>query len=74
LRALGASFGLGQDYSGPMAKQHRMFVLTVGSVLGAFLPLYSVLMIALIVIVLGCVITIVRRAAHIISKLSHPVS
>src|SRR6202034_1657443 len=29
VRAMGASLGFGQDYSGPMAKQQRMFVLTV---------------------------------------------
>lgn len=30
LRALGASLGHGQDFCGPGAKPHRMFVLTVG--------------------------------------------
>jgi phosphatidylglycerophosphate synthase len=30
VRALGASLGKGQDFSGPLAKPHRMFVLTVG--------------------------------------------
>lgn len=29
IRALGGSFGLAQDFRGPMAKPHRMFVLTL---------------------------------------------
>jgi phosphatidylglycerophosphate synthase len=35
IRVLGGSFGLPQDFRGPMAKPHRMAVLTVGCVLGA---------------------------------------
>jgi phosphatidylglycerophosphate synthase len=35
LRAFGGSLGLAQDYSGPGAKPHRMFVLTLGCVAGA---------------------------------------
>lgn len=35
IRVLGGSFGLPQDFRGPMAKPHRMAVLTVACVLGA---------------------------------------
>jgi phosphatidylglycerophosphate synthase len=35
IRVLGGSLGLAQDFRGPMAKPHRMAVLTVGCVLGA---------------------------------------
>lgn len=35
LRAFGASLGLGQDFCGPGAKPHRMFVMTVGCLAGA---------------------------------------
>ncbi len=35
LRAFGASLGLGQDFCGPGAKPHRMFVLTLGCLAGA---------------------------------------
>lgn len=35
VRVFGASLGLPQDYRGPMAKQHRMAVLTAGCLLGA---------------------------------------
>ncbi|MEP0392764.1 MAG: CDP-alcohol phosphatidyltransferase family protein [Erythrobacter sp.] len=32
IRALGGSLGLEQDFVGPMAKQHRMFLLTLGAI------------------------------------------
>jgi phosphatidylglycerophosphate synthase len=35
IRVLGGALGLKQDFRGPMAKQHRMAVVTVGCVLGA---------------------------------------
>lgn len=35
IRVLGGSLGLKQDFRGPMAKQHRMAVVTTGCVLGA---------------------------------------
>jgi len=34
IRVLGATFGLAQDFRGPMAKQHRMATLTIGCLLG----------------------------------------
>lgn len=33
IRVLGGTFGLAQDFRGPMAKQHRMAVLTLGCLL-----------------------------------------
>jgi phosphatidylglycerophosphate synthase len=35
IRVLGGSVGLAQDFRGPMAKPHRMAVLTVGCLVGA---------------------------------------
>jgi phosphatidylglycerophosphate synthase len=35
VRVLGGSLGLPQDFRGPMAKPHRMAVLTVGCIVGA---------------------------------------
>ena len=35
IRAFGASLGCGQDFSGPIAKPHRMFALTVACLLSA---------------------------------------
>jgi phosphatidylglycerophosphate synthase len=70
IRALGVSFGFAQDYSGPMAKPHRMFALMVGSVLAAFLPHLPVLAITLAVIALGAVVTAARRTLHIADNLA----
>jgi phosphatidylglycerophosphate synthase len=35
IRTLGGSLGLAQDFRGPMAKPHRMAVLTIGCLVGA---------------------------------------
>jgi len=35
IRVLGGALGVAQDFRGPMAKQHRMAILTAGCVLGA---------------------------------------
>jgi len=42
VRAIGASFGQGQDFGGPCAKQQRMFLLTVGLVVAPFLEFSSI--------------------------------
>src|SRR5687767_5300271 len=34
IRVLGGTFGLAQDFRGPLAKQHRMAVMTIGCLLG----------------------------------------
>ena len=97
VRALGASVGAGQIFLGPMAKPHRMFVLTVLSIAGTLFPItvsrprlayrlyepvpaslnhayteiahgnlpVSVVSVVLAVIILGCVITVIRRLARI---------
>lgn len=73
LRELGRAEGLGADFSGPMAKQHRMAVLTIGAVLAAFAPLVwdgSALQYALGLIILGTVITALRRSWRIIAALN----
>lgn len=38
IRALGGALGFAQDFVGPMAKQHRMFVLTLASIVAFFWP------------------------------------
>ncbi|KAA0968506.1 CDP-alcohol phosphatidyltransferase family protein [Aureimonas fodinaquatilis] len=73
VRAFGASLGLGQDYRGPMAKPHRMAVLTAGAVLAFFEvsfngTLYTI-QIALAAILFGTAITCVRRLSAIASGL-----
>src|SRR5262249_59109954 len=69
LRVLGGSLGVTQPFTGPMAKQHRMFVLTVAALCGAAeaalgLPLRAMLA-GLAVIVIGAIATAGPRVAPI---------
>ena len=65
-RTLGKSIGAPSYFQGPMAKQHRMAIITVACVLSMFEHLFwpggTVLLIALVVICIGSVITTIRRA------------
>ena len=65
IRVLGASLGVPQLFIGPMAKQHRMFVLSVGAVLAAGESAVGAppraIAIALAVIVAGSILTAIRR-------------
>jgi len=73
VRAFGGSLGYGQDFCGPMAKQHRMFTLTVGTLAAAFAAAFAawqtILAATLGVIVLGCAATLVRRTQHLARRL-----
>lgn len=66
VRTLATSIGAPVNFQGPMAKQHRMAVVTLACVVTVFevllWPVGSVLYISLIVIVLGCLVTCARRA------------
>lgn len=73
VRLLGGSLGLPQDFSGPMAKQHRMFALTVGALAGALEhamrgTVWS-LVAAIVVIVVGTLVTVVLRTRRIANQL-----
>jgi phosphatidylglycerophosphate synthase len=70
VRALGASLGFGQDYSGPMAKQQRMFVLTIGSLAAVVLPHRPVLLVVLGLIAVGSAATVVRRTCRLANQLA----
>ena len=71
VRAAARIAGAPQDYAGPMAKQHRMFLVTVLALLSAFVPAdqpehwlgmevgWTSLVLGLIVV--GCVLTAIRR-------------
>ncbi|MCB2155203.1 CDP-alcohol phosphatidyltransferase family protein [bacterium] len=69
VRVLGGSTGLNQEFLGPMAKQHRMAVVTLACLLCAALPVTSftanILTWALWIIIVGGLLTIGRRAARI---------
>ncbi len=73
LRVLGAANGLPHDYSGPMAKQQRMAIVTLASLAAIFEPLWTahgqVMRAALALIVAGCIVTIIRRLARMAAAL-----
>jgi len=65
VRATGGALGFPQDFVGPMAKQHRMFVLTVGAMAQPFLPEQRVMATALWIIAIGGAITCLVRTWRI---------
>lgn len=67
VRLLGGSMGFEQDFIGPQAKPHRMFVLTVTLVAAFFW--YGALVWGLGVIIIGTTLTIARRLARLSAKL-----
>lgn len=73
VRTLGSSISGKSDFSGPMAKQHRMFFLTLGGLasIGEIIfavPAYS-MGIILVLIALGSLMTVVRRLFRLSSSL-----
>lgn len=73
IRQTGAGLGFAHDFQGPMAKQQRMFVLTLGCVLGAveswLWGTRHCLMIGLGVIAVGSALTCVTRTSKLSSLL-----
>jgi len=69
VRAVGASLGAGHDFSGPMAKPHRMFTLTLVSLLAALWPMQPFLYGGLVLIAAGSALTLLRRLWHIAAYL-----
>ncbi|MFJ3368478.1 CDP-alcohol phosphatidyltransferase family protein [Pseudomonas sp. NPDC086251] len=73
VRVFGGSIGLQQSFMGPMAKQHRMAVMTAGLVLNAIeASIYGthyVLLIALSIIAIGSAATCVTRTLAIATQL-----
>lgn len=73
VRELGRGLGFPADFSGPMAKPHRMFALTVTCVISAFEPLWrgdgQVLMVGLAVIAAGTAWTVARRTGTLAKRL-----
>lgn len=75
-RELGRGCGLPVDFSGPMAKQHRMATITAAALISLAEPLWhghnEVLVLALGLIAAGAVVTVFRRAANIVRALRAP--
>src|SRR5678815_5763367 len=61
IRVFGGALGLAQDFRGPMAKQHRMAIMTAGCLAGAIESVIwntnYALMIASYLIMLGSLVT-----------------
>jgi phosphatidylglycerophosphate synthase len=72
IRAFGASLGHGQDFCGPGAKPHRMFILTVGLIAHAIALLsgqtWNLLCVALWWIAALTAITVIRRTVRLYRK------
>lgn len=73
VRLSGASLGLAQDFRGPMAKQHRMFVLTLGCVAAIIEGFTShtgyALQVTAMVIAAGSLLTCITRTRAIAAQL-----
>lgn len=74
VRELGRGLGFPADFSGPMAKPHRMAALTAACVVAAFEPLWGwrgeALMVGLFAIVLGAIWTVARRTRTLAARLA----
>jgi len=73
VRELGRATGLPSDFAGPMAKQHRMAVITFAALVSTLDPLWNgrnqVLTIALWVVAAGAAVTVLRRAQTVVLRL-----
>jgi len=73
VRVLAGSVRAKQDFVGPMAKQHRMATLTIAILVDAIAGYLRfrdyALMLALIVIILGTIITMIRRTRRMAAEL-----
>jgi phosphatidylglycerophosphate synthase len=73
VRTLGASAGASQHFCGPMAKQHRMAVMTLACLASAVLIWFGVewpvVTGALVLIATGSVITVFRRVVRVVREL-----
>ena len=76
VRAFGASLDLGQDFSGPMAKPHRMFVVTLAALYMGSSPTawhtcqsFSIPIATLGIVLVGSLVTAGRRLRHLMRQL-----
>jgi phosphatidylglycerophosphate synthase len=73
IRVLGGALGLPQSFRGPLAKPHRMFVMTLGCLIGAaelyFYDSYFALITTVYVIAIGSGITCITRMLAIAKQL-----
>lgn len=73
VRVFGGSLELPQDFRGPMAKQHRMAVITIACLLGALEQAFSgtqfALITASVAVALGSAVTCITRTKAIADQL-----
>ena len=73
VRELGHANGQPVDFSGPMAKPHRMAAITLAAVLSIFEPLWHggglILTICLWVVAIGAFVTTLRRSVRLVTDL-----
>lgn len=70
LRELGRAEGLPPDYTGPMAKPHRMATLTAGCLAAALYAPPWTLAATLWIILAGTAATVLRRASRLLAALA----
>lgn len=74
VRLLSGALGVTQHFIGPMAKQHRMFTLTIATLLSAVEATFAMpqraLGIGLSVIAAGSIVTAYRRTRRIVSEVT----
>lgn len=74
IRLLGGASGTTQDFSGPMAKTLRIYLMSITCLLAAvelaFGSQGKVFFAALVIIGLGCILTIINRLRHIVTELN----
>lgn len=74
VRELGRACGAPSDFSGPMAKPHRMAAITAAALLSVFEPLWGgsgqILTVALWLIAAGAALTAFRRAGRLRARLA----
>lgn len=73
VRELGVNCGAGADFAGPMAKQHRMALITAAAVLSVAEPLWQgdgqILTAALWIVAVGAAATALRRSYRLVTTL-----
>jgi phosphatidylglycerophosphate synthase len=70
IRELGRAEGLAPDFTGPMAKPHRMAALTIGTLIAALYAAEWSLTVTLWIIAIGTVATILRRSHRLLTSLN----
>ena len=74
VRELGRGLGQPADFSGPMAKQHRMAALTLTCLASALEPLWhghgELILLGLVVVLVGTAWTLVRRVRNLAAGLA----